>query len=455
MRNQTIKRKITFWYTGIIVIALGIALGASFFIAEKFSFDDLQTELLDEVGDMEEDIKKYPDNFLDAEQMSYYDDGVMMSIYDERGEQLGGVTPDDFPVDQPFEKEDIVHEVENMGSYWFVYDKRVEPEEGVVYWVRGVHSYSSVALMVESLARLTLILFPILIFLTAFIGHRMISRALKPVSEMTQTVNAITDSTDLSLRLPATDSKDELAELSRTFNNMLEHLEERFLHEKQFTSDAAHEFRTPVSVILSHCEYALENEELNEKDRKEVQIVYEKAQYLSDLVDALLMISRTEKKGYKLNKDVMDLSILAESVVEEMEEDAAEKNIELKLTVHMSEPEFYGDMTMLVQLFSNLISNGIKYGRENGYLHILLREEKGLVNLQFEDNGIGIPKDRLDKIWERFYQVDASRESKGFGLGLFMVKRIVELHKGSIEVSSTEGKGTVFNVTLPRMSESS
>lgn len=105
-----------------------------------------------------------------------------------------------------------------------------------------------------------------------------------------------------------------------------------------------------------------------------------------------------------------------------------------------------------MQLFSNLISNGIKYGNHGGYLNILLREEKGLVHIQFEDNGIGIPKENLDKIWYRFYQVDPSRsENKGFGLGLFMVRRIVELHKGSIEVSSTYGKGTVFSVTLPRM----
>lgn len=453
MKSLTIKQKITFWYTGVIIVVLGIALGASFFIAEKYSYNDIETELLDEVGDLEEDMKKFPDNFPKADLMAYYDDGVMLSIYDERGQLLNGVTPDDFPVDQSFDKEDVVHEVENLDNYWFVYDRKITVEDGVDYWIRGVHSYSSVALMVQGLAQMAMILFPILVLLTAFVGYRMVSRALKPVSEMTDMVNVITDSTDLSLRLPETSGKDELAELSRTFNRMLQRLEERFLHEKQFTSDAAHEIRTPVSVILSHCEYALENRNLSEKGREEVQIVYEKAQYLSDLVDALLMISRTEKKSYKLNKDSLDLSILAESVVEEMEMEAAEKNITLKLTDHMTEPQFYGDMTLLVQLFTNLISNGIKYGNEGGHMNILLREEKGLVHLQFEDDGIGISKDHLDKIWERFYQVDASRESKGFGLGLFMVKRIVELHKGSIQVSSTKGKGTVFVVTLPKLPE--
>lgn len=453
MKNLTIKQKITFWYTGIIIVALGIVLGCSFFIAEKYSFNDIETELLDEVGDLEEDMKKYPDVFPDADLMAYYDDGVMLSIYSERGKLLNGVTPDDFPVDHPFEEEDVVHKLENLGNHWFVYDRKIEKTDGEMLWIRGVHSYSSVALMVENLAMLSLILFPILIILTTFVGYRMISRALKPVSEMTETVNAIADSTDLSLRLRTPDSKDELAELSKTFNHMLEHLEEQFIHEKQFTSDAAHEIRTPVSVILSHCEYALENKNLSEKGREEVQIVYEKAMYLSDLVDALLMISRTEKKNYKLNKDTLDLSILAESVVEEMEADAAEKNIELKLVDHMNDPQFYGDMTLLVRLFSNLISNGIKYGNHGGYMNILLREEKGLVSIQFEDDGIGISREHLDRIWERFYQVDASRESRGFGLGLFLVKRIVELHNGSIQVSSTKGKGTVFVVTLPRMPE--
>ena len=111
-------------------------------------------------------------------------------------------------------------------------------------------------------------------------------------------------------------------------------------------------------------------------------------------------------------------------------------------------------MTLIIRLFTNLISNSIKYGKENGNILVQLQEENGLITLLFEDNGIGIPKESLDKIWDRFYQVETSRaNSQGFGLGLFMVRRIVQLHKGTIEVSSSFGEGTRFVITLPKLSK--
>src|SRR5699024_8281833 len=108
-------------------------------------------------------------------------------------------------------------------------------------------------------------------------------------------------SADLSLRLQESESHDELSYLAETFNDMLANIEDQFIREKQFSSDAAHELRTPISVILSHCEYMLQDMELNKEEREEIEIMYEKSQYMSNLVDALLLISRTEKKNYKTN----------------------------------------------------------------------------------------------------------------------------------------------------------
>ena len=191
--------------------------------------------------------------------------------------------------------------------------------------------------------------------------------------------------------------------------------------------------------------------DLNEEQRQEAEILYEKISHMSNLVDTLLVISRMEKKSYKIQEDNINLSTLAESVVCEMEEDAAKKNISLTLSDYLVNPEFTGDMTLIVQLFSNLISNAIKYGVEEGHVNVVLRESSGLIRISFEDDGIGISKECINQIWNRFYQVNRSRsDANSFGLGLFMVKRIAELHKGSIEVFSTEGKGSVFTVTLPR-----
>ena len=182
--------------------------------------------------------------------------------------------------------------------------------------------------------------------------------------------------------------------------------------------------------------------------------MYEKSQYMSNLVDALLLISRTEKKNYKINLDEIDLSVLAESIIDDMQIDADQKNIQIKLSDQLEDSSFIGDMTLMIRIFTNLISNSIKYGKNYGNILINMKNENGLTILSFEDDGIGIPKDCIEKIWDCFYQVENSRsDNKGFGLGLFMVRRIVQLHKGSIEVFSSYGEGSRFVITLPQLTK--
>lgn len=449
MKNLSIKKKVTLWYTGIVIIVLLVAFLGAFFASEIYSTENLQEELKDEVNDLVEDINYYPDYFPDIDLTTYYDDGVMLGIYESDGSLINGISPDDFPIDYKFQN-DTVQTLKYNDSYWYIYDREVKIEDDN-YWIRGVHSYSSIALIVNRLLRWILIMFPTLVFLTAYIGYKMVNKAFIPVKEMTDTANEITASNNLSLRLPIMNDKDELGYLSNTFNTMIEHIDNQFTREKEFASDAAHELRTPISVMMAHCEYLLKDLDLNEKQKNEVNIIYEKTKHMSNLVDALLVISRMEKTNYQINKDEIDISSLAEIIVDEMREEAKDKNITLSLTNHLENNELIGDMTLLVQLFTNLISNSIKYGKENGFTNILLREENDNIHIHFEDNGIGIEKDKIDKIFNRFYQANESHsDSKSFGLGLFMVKRIIELHKGTIEVASTVNKGTIFIVTLPK-----
>lgn len=447
--KQSIKAKITVWYTSVILMVLFVALAGAFRTSENYSIDAMHEELIDEVGDLKEDISNYPTYFPEIDLMAYYDDGVMLSIYDSHGNMVNGIIPDDFPEDYKFDGT-MIHELSQGEDHWFIYDKKVENLEGT-YWIRGIHSYSAIAIMAKRLMNWVLILIPVLIFFTAFVGYRMLSRSFRPVKKMTETVNEITSSMNLSLRVQEPEKKDEIYELATTFNQMLSQMDNQLIHEKQFTSDAAHELRTPVSVILSQCEYMQHHYKGNEKIEQDLEIIYNKAQYMSQLIDMLLIISRTERPTFKLNQDEVDLAVLAETVLEEMEEEAAKKEITLQLLNHIDNTEFVGDMTLLVQLFTNLISNAIKYGKENGHLYVTLKEDTGLYHITFEDDGIGIPKESLNRIWERFYQVEDSRSGeKGFGLGLFLVQKIVQLHKGSISVSSTLGKGTVFTIILPK-----
>lgn len=453
MKIHSIKFKITCWYTCIIVLVFSIVWGGAFAYSEYYGEDSIKVEVLDEIKDLQEDMMRYPDYFPDRDLMSFYDDGIMLSIYDTDFELINGILPDGFPTGVRFEN-GSVQKVQVGEDNWFFSDKRTEMPDGSEIWIRGIHSYSPIVMMVRRLTTLLCIMLPLLIVFTAFVGYRMIHRCLSPIRTITQTANEITSSSSLSKRLPMQKTKDEFYGLCSTINQMFDNLEQTFQRESQFSSDAAHELRTPVAVILSHCEYCLEEVELTEEARAEIKIIQKKAMQMSELVSQLLAISRTEKLLQKPDFDEVDLSILAESVTEELEEKAAVKNISLEVVNHLDDPVIWADMSLITRMFINLIDNAIIYGKEDGFVKIYMDEEKSGVSIRFQDNGVGIPENALDKIWDRFYQADPSRSmSQGFGLGLFMVKYIVECHQGTVKVSSRSSEGTEFIVRLPRVQE--
>lgn len=448
MKLQSIKFRITFWYTIIILLILGVILGGTFYASEYYSESVIKEQLLDEVGDMQELLEDDIDDINERDLISY-DDGVMISIYDESKTLIAGAYPDILSDQVPL-KHGVIQKVNYNADNWFIYDLKMNAENGVVVWIRGASSFSPMISMVQRMAKILTVVFPILVFLIAFIGYRMINRSLCPIYTISQTVDKIIQSSNLSVRLDTPIVKDEFAYLTNTFNQLLEHLEQQFLREQQFSSDAAHELRTPVSVILSHCEYCLEELDPSEEAREELLIIQKKALQMSSLISTLLAIARAESNRYHPEFEEIDLEILAESIIDELSEKADSKSISLTLDNQMLDPLIEADMSMLTRLFVNLIDNAIAYGKENGNVKVIMEQNVDQVILTITDDGIGIPSDALDKIWNRFYQVDSSHTSSGFGLGLFLVKHIIQLHNGNVSVESELGKGTSFIITLPK-----
>lgn len=450
MNIHSIKFKITCWYTGILILVFGMTLGGAFAAAEYYGESNVKEELQDEIEDLEEDMLRYPDYFPEKDLISYYDDGVMLSIYDKDFRLLNGVVPDQFPENIGFE-ENHMRKINIEEEYWFLNDKKIHMKDGTVIWIRGIHSYSPIVWIAERMIFLVSILFPILLLITVLMGYYMIQHSLRPLHTIISTANEITSSGETNMQLPLPAARDEFYELTVTFNRMFDTLHENFCREQQFSSDAAHELRTPVSVLLSHCEYCLEELELSGEVREELLLIQKKALQMSELVSELLLLSRTEKQSFSPDIEEVNLSMLAESVAEELEDKAAEKGIRIEIRDSLKNPLILADMGMIARVFINLIGNGISYGRENGFLQVCLYEKENEIFMEFRDNGIGIPKEALDKIWDRFYQVEPSHSSSGsFGLGLSMVKQIVGCHGGWIGVESTVGEGSVFSVRLPR-----
>ncbi len=203
---------------------------------------------------------------------------------------------------------------------------------------------------------------------------------------------------------------------------MLEQLEKVFEREKQFTSDVSHELRTPVSVILAQCEACLTDENLNAEQHRQIELIQKKARTVAELISHLLMLSRADQGKIRLYLERVNVSELLEMIVEEQKVIASEREMTIRTQI---EPKLCTmlDETLYIRMMDNLISNAISYGREGGIIEVTLRQEKEELYGVIKDNGIGIAKEQLPHIWERFYRVDKSRTDRNHsGLGLSMVK---------------------------------
>lgn len=222
--------------------------------------------------------------------------------------------------------------------------------------------------------------------------------------------------------------------------------------QKNFIADASHELRTPLAIIMTSLELVMDNKsETVESQMKWLENIQSENKRMTDLVNQLIFLARTDSNQEKLERKPFYIDESLGVTVASLELMAEKKNIEL----HSSIPEnvtFSGDEGRIRQLFVILIDNAIKYTPDGGKIDVSLDVKSSELEIQVKDTGEGIPEEYLNKLFERFYRVDKarSRENGGVGLGLAIAHWIVKAHDGSINVKSTEGKGSTFIVTFPR-----
>ena len=240
----------------------------------------------------------------------------------------------------------------------------------------------------------------------------------------------------------------EMRRLSAAFDRMFARLEKSFDAERQFTSDASHELRTPITVILAECDRAKRKACTRGDFLESVGVIEQQSEHMSQLVQALLGLTRMEHGTDKYPIKRMDLSALVCSCCEECPPPpGSHAEVELDIQPDIQAACNAGLMSRVVV---NLLQNAYKYGGEQVRVRVSLHENAdGKAVLRVADDGPGIAPEDQDKVWQRFWQADPSRgEDGGSGLGLAMVKEIVQLHGGSVGLESTPGKGSIFSVTL-------
>jgi len=292
-----------------------------------------------------------------------------------------------------------------------------------------------------------LIAIPVALIVSAVGGLFLLRRVLRPVDLMIKTARGIEEK-DLAARIEVT-TQDELGRLAATLNAMLERLESAFRRQRQFTDDASHELRSPLSVIEGEATLALRRERSAEDYRDALATIADEAAGMKRLIDQLLTLARADSSESELVREDLDLSVIVRETIEAMRPIAEEQRVEL--TVGGSErAELIGDSVRLRRLVVNLVDNAIRYTPRGGTVTIFVERTAGEIVLTVADTGIGIAPDHVAHVFERFYRADAARQrGKGSGLGLSICKQIVEEHVGAIAVESHVGEGTKFEVRLP------
>lgn len=442
-----IKLKITLYTTFLVSIIVVLVTMFMLSVSVSSIEANIKNQLKSVVHENAEELE-YENGQLELDDISFYKDHITTLIYSSDGYHLAGTISNINDFTPPLSNGEITpFTIDNIE--YLLYDFLVSDRKYGDVYIRGITTLSEVSQSVENLFFATILSLPFFILFAGIGSYHISKKSLKPLEKIINTAEEISNGDDLSLRINLGLGKDEIHLLATTFDTMFSRLEQAFVSEKQFSSDVSHELRTPTSVILAECECILNSNATDEEKTEAFESIEHQGKKMQRLITALLNLIRLDNGVIKGNFENVDLSELILMTCEEYECIIPE-NVEIITDLPENICSFV-DYELLLRVLSNLLDNAVKYAKT--FIKVSLIETNENVILTIEDDGIGIAPKHLDKIFNRFYQVDSSRTNDpngSMGLGLSMVFQIVKMHQGSINVESTLNEKTVFTITLPK-----
>ena len=434
-KRITLTFKITLWYTIFIVILLTSIILGTFFVSDSVVESSGKKKLIEEVTE----ISNGKENF------TAFEDGVTLSLYDKDGNLIAGSIPKNFDV-RDFSLGVVTYYTDSNNNKYMYYDIETNLEKFANgKYVRGIVQISSgqtswylpFAIIAGS---------PIIILIITYWGYLIIISSLKPVREMIETAETISNSADLSKRITIEDGKDEVHKLALVFNEMLESLERASMRERQFSSDVSHELRTPISVIVAESEYGTKYIDTVDEAKESFAVIERQSKRMTIMINQILEMARLDNR-LEIPKEFFDLSSCLEETLEDYKKLFETKDIQLITNIE-DNITLFGNQVLLIRLIDNLVSNALKYANSKIWISIVKRNN---IIIEVSDDGRGIADDEKAYIWDRFYKVDKSRsisEDNSSGLGLHISKKIVELHGGKIVALDNKPQGAKFVINL-------
>lgn len=417
-------------------------------LADRVIYYDIQSTLIRELAMNNKNIYYEDEIIKPNEDFKYIDDGIYFQIVKEDGGIIMGESPQGVELTEEDISQRLKMKKIREKEYYVIsrVNKDLTREAGQIIYNRCIVKKEDIDSKYQIIKYTSYASIPVLVIFILSAVFGISKKISEPLKQMSKTAESIGRYGELSKRMEYDGKITELGVLAATNNRMLASVEDMFETQKRFSSDVAHELRTPLAVLLAQCEYAKEYTSNKEEFEEAIDVIYRQAQKTNAVITQLLNLNRLESNRVVLEMEEVDLDEIICSICDDIElKEKDNVRFELKLSGIKANLDI-GFMFILLQ---NLIQNAVKYSESPAVVKISTEKKGNEVFVRVEDFGCGINEEDLQHIFVPFYRVEKARNSEGFGLGLSLANRIAQIHGGRIEVESEPGKGSIFTLVLP------